>query len=54
MITDLKIDELKSAYARLLDIDVALKTSGIRITTDDQDELALAIERFILRFCSCK
>ncbi|MBN2096333.1 DNA polymerase III subunit delta [Candidatus Peregrinibacteria bacterium] len=47
-----KLEELKSAYARLLDIDVALKTSGIRITTDDQDELAMAIERFILRFCT--
>lgn len=47
-----KIDELKGAHKRLLDIDVALKTSGIRITIDDQDELALAIERFILRFCA--
>ncbi|MBU1017503.1 DNA polymerase III subunit delta [Patescibacteria group bacterium] len=47
-----KLEELKSAYERLLDIDVALKTSGIRITTDDQDELAMAIERFILRFCA--
>ena len=47
-----KIDELKGAHKRLLDIDVALKTSGIRITIDNQDELALAIERFILRFCA--
>ncbi len=47
-----KTDELKDAYRRLLEIDVALKTSGIRITTDDQDELAMAIERFILRFCA--
>lgn len=45
--------ELKSAYERLLEIDVGLKTSKIRITTEDQDELAMAIERFILRFCSC-
>jgi len=44
--------ELKSAYARLLEIDVALKTSHIRITTEDQSELALAIERFILKFCA--
>jgi DNA polymerase-3 subunit delta len=44
--------ELKEAYRRLLDIDTALKTSKIRVTTDDQDELALAIERFILNFCS--
>ena len=45
--------ELKSAYERLLEIDVGLKTSKIRITTEDQDELAMAIEKFILRFCSC-
>ena len=46
--------ELKKAYARLLDIDIDLKTSRIRITTDNQDELALAIERFIVKFCSKK
>ncbi len=44
--------ELKKAYARLLDIDVDLKTSRIRVTVDNQDELALAIERFIIKFCS--
>jgi DNA polymerase-3 subunit delta len=44
--------ELKKAYARLLDIDLDLKTSRIRVTTDNQDELALAIERFIVNFCS--
>ncbi len=43
--------ELKKAYERLLEIDVGLKTSKIRITTEDQDELAMAIEKFILRFC---
>lgn len=43
--------ELKKAYARLLDIDVDLKTSRIRVTVDNQDELALAIERFIVKFC---
>jgi len=43
--------ELEQAYAKLLDIDLALKTSGIRVTTDNQDELALAIERFILSYC---
>jgi len=46
-----KFNELKSAYEKLLAIDVGLKTSGIHITTEDQDELALAIERFILKFC---
>lgn len=45
-------EELKSAYSRLLEIDVDLKTSHIRVTTDDQDELALAIEQFILKFCA--
>lgn len=45
------ISELKMAYGRLLEIDVGLKTSQIRVTTDDQDELAMAIERFILKFC---
>ncbi|MCK5604090.1 DNA polymerase III subunit delta [Candidatus Pacearchaeota archaeon] len=44
--------ELKKAYERLLEIDVALKTSGIRITTEDQEELVMAIERFILKFCA--
>ncbi len=43
--------ELKKAYERLLEIDVGLKTSKIRITTEDQDELAMAIEKFIFRFC---
>jgi len=43
--------ELEKAYAKLLDIDLDLKTSRIRVTTDNQDELALAIERFILNFC---
>jgi DNA polymerase III subunit delta len=46
-----KQSELTDAYARLLDIDTGLKTSKIRVTTEDQDELALAIERFILKFC---
>jgi DNA polymerase-3 subunit delta len=43
--------ELKDAYERLLKIDTDLKTSKIRITVENQDELALAIERFILSFC---
>lgn len=44
--------ELYHAYAKLLEIDFDMKTSRIRTTTDNQDELALAIERFIVRFCS--
>jgi len=48
------VQELKSAYERLLEIDVSLKTSKIRITVENQDELAMAIERFILKFCTAK
>jgi len=48
------VAELKKAYERLLEIDVALKTSGIRITVEDQDELVMAIEKFILGFCKQK
>jgi DNA polymerase-3 subunit delta len=44
-------EELKDAYGRLLDIDVDMKTSRIRTTTDNQEELALAMERFIINFC---
>jgi len=43
--------ELHNAYSRLLEIDTELKTSKIRVTVDNQDELALAIERFIMNFC---
>lgn len=50
-IKSFKHAELERAYATLLDIDLDLKTSRIRVTTDNQDELALAIERFILNFC---
>ncbi|MBN1258311.1 DNA polymerase III subunit delta [Candidatus Peregrinibacteria bacterium] len=46
------LPELAEAYGQLLAIDIGLKNSQIRTTTDDQDELALAIERFILKFCS--
>jgi DNA polymerase-3 subunit delta len=46
-----KTPELKKAYEMLLEIDVGLKTSKIRITVENQDELAMAIEKFILMFC---
>jgi len=46
-----KMAELKSAYRKLLDLDLAMKTSKIQTTTDNQDELAMAIEQFILEFC---
>lgn len=43
--------ELKDAYARLLEIDMDMKTSRIRVTVDNQEELALALERFFVNFC---
>lgn len=43
--------QLVSAYEKLLMIDVGLKTSQIKTTTDNQNELALVIERFIIDFC---
>ena len=46
-----KMAKLKAAYRKLLDLDLAMKTSKIQTTTDNQDELALAIEQFILEFC---
>lgn len=46
-----RMPELKSAYRKLLEIDLGLKTSKIQMTADNQDELALAIEKFILEFC---
>ena len=45
-------DELKKAYAELLEIDHRLKTSRIRVTNERQEELALVIEQFVLGFCS--
>lgn len=50
-IRSFKPEELKKAYGELLEIDSDLKSSRIRVTTDDQDELALAVEQFILKFC---
>ena len=44
------LDELKKMYKDLLNIDLALKTSKLHITTDNQDDLALEIERFILSY----
>ncbi len=44
------IKELKKAYADLLEIDTGLKTSQIKVWADNQDELALAIEKFIVEF----
>jgi DNA polymerase-3 subunit delta len=46
------LEELKTAYQKLLTLDVELKTSQIKTTADNQNELALAIEKFILSLCS--
>lgn len=46
-----KLPELKAAYRKLLEIDTALKTGKIQMSTDNQEELALAIEKFMLEFC---
>lgn len=46
-----QIPQLKTAYQNLLKIDTGLKTSHIKVLADDQSELALALERFILKFC---
>jgi DNA polymerase III subunit delta len=47
-----QMSELKAAYLKLLEIDLGMKTSKIQTTTDNQDELAMAIEKFILEFCA--
>lgn len=49
-----KYEELKKAHRYLLDIDHQLKTSRIKVTREDQEPLALAIERFIVEFCVTK
>ncbi|QQR84290.1 DNA polymerase III subunit delta [Candidatus Peregrinibacteria bacterium] len=41
-------DALKKAHADLVAIDVAVKTGAIKTTTDDESELALAMERFMI------
>ncbi len=46
-----RFEQLKAAHQRLLEIDTDLKTSRIRLTTDNQTELQLALERFVLEFC---
>ncbi len=46
-----KMAELKKAHEKLLQIDLKLKTSKIRTTKGNQEELALAIERFIIGLC---
>lgn len=46
-----KLGELKKAYGELLEMDTGLKTSRIKVFADDQTELALAMECFMLGVC---
>jgi len=41
-------EKLKEIYARLLEIDTRFKTGKIKITTDDNRELLLELEKFII------
>jgi len=45
-------DQVKAMYRALLHIDRRLKTGGIVMSTDDQLEFELAIEKFILKVCA--
>lgn len=44
--------QISEMYDLMCDIDIRLKTGGIVISTDDQLEFELAIEKFILRACA--
>lgn len=43
--------QLKKAYDLLLDIDTRLKTGGIKITTGDNREFVLALDRLVVDLC---
>lgn len=43
---------LKEIYQKLLEIDIAMKTGKIKMTTEDQSELRLSLEKIIADFCS--
>ncbi len=44
-------DQIQRMYESLLAIDTRLKTGQLMMTTDDQLEFELAVERFILQVC---
>lgn len=44
--------QLKKLYEMLFSIEVTIKTGKIRISTDNQDDMILALERFILEACN--
>jgi len=43
-------DELKRAYAQLLEIDTGVKTGKLSYSADNPTEFALALEKFIVSF----
>lgn len=43
--------QINSMYENLFQIDWKIKTGGISISTDDNSELALAVEKFIVESC---
>ncbi len=42
---------LKNIYKQLLQIDINMKTGKIKMTTEDQTELRLSLEKLIANFC---
>lgn len=46
------LDQLKKIYEALLKIEIAFKTGKIRVLADNQKEFELALEKFIIQFCS--
>ncbi|MBT3865043.1 DNA polymerase III subunit delta [Candidatus Peregrinibacteria bacterium] len=45
-------EKLQTIYKNLLEIDHKFKTGGIKISSDNQMELLLAIEKFIIETCA--
>ncbi len=45
------MSQLKKAYDLLLDIDTRLKTGGIKVTTGDNREFMLALDRLVVELC---
>lgn len=51
-IRNFSMKQLRTAYDLLLDIDTRLKTGGIRITTGDNREFVLALDRLLVELCT--
>ncbi len=45
-------EKIEMMYDALFDIDMKIKTGGIQSTSNDTGELELAVEKFIVKFCS--